>query len=78
MDEKPKLELGGDRPKDSLADDRLGHAAFARALARSMAAMVPRDGIVLAINGPWGSSKTSAANMVVDALSEIESPLPPE
>ena len=78
MDEKPKLELGGDRPKDSLADDRLGHAAFARALARSIAAMVPRDGIVLAINGPWGSGKTSAANMVVDALSEIESPLPPE
>ncbi len=71
MDKKPNVNLSGDRPKDRLADDRLGHAAFARALSHSIASMKQHDGIVLAINGPWGSGKTSAANMVVDALSEI-------
>jgi predicted KAP-like P-loop ATPase len=66
------FRLSGDRPKERIADDRLGYASFARAFARSIAELAPTDGIVLAINGPWGSGKTSAANMVVEALSELE------
>ena len=44
---------------------------FARALATSILRMVPRDGFVMAVHGPWGSGKTSAVNMAVDALEQI-------
>lgn len=65
-----RLQLSGDRPKEHLADDRLGYANFAQALARSIAALAPTEGIVLAVNGPWGSGKTTAVNMIVEALAD--------
>lgn len=64
--------LSGDRPKDTVAEDRLGYAGFAKALARSIKLASPRDGMVLAVHGPWGSGKTSAVNMTVDALATLE------
>ena len=66
--------LSGDRPKETLAEDRLGFAGFAGALAQSIARMTPRDGMVLAVHGPWGSGKTSAVNMALDALANMEPP----
>jgi predicted KAP-like P-loop ATPase len=66
------LRLSGDRPKEHIADDRLGYASFARALARSIVELTPTDGLVLAVNGSWGSGKTTAVNMVVEALAELE------
>jgi predicted KAP-like P-loop ATPase len=65
-------ELDGDRPKQHLSEDRLGYAAFSRALAHAVHDMVPKDGIVLAINGPWGSGKTSAVNMALEALRKLQ------
>lgn len=64
--------LSGDRPKDRVVEDRLGYAGFATALARSIKLASPRDGMVLAVHGPWGSGKTSAVNMTVDALATLE------
>jgi predicted KAP-like P-loop ATPase len=37
-------------------------------LADSIAGLAPTEGIVLAINGPWGSGKTTAVNRIVEAL----------
>ena len=34
--------------------------------------MAPSEGIVLAINGPWGSGKTSAVNMALEALEDLQ------
>ncbi|HYD43816.1 MAG TPA: P-loop NTPase fold protein [Phenylobacterium sp.] len=68
----PATILSGDRPKERLADDRLGFGGFARALAQSIARLAPRDGVVLAVHGPWGSGKTSAVNMAMDALADLE------
>lgn len=65
-------QLSGDRPKEKIAEDRLGYASFAKALALSIYSMAPTDGLVLAIHGPWGSGKTSAVNMTVDALTELQ------
>ncbi|MCB1884563.1 MAG: AAA family ATPase [Geminicoccaceae bacterium] len=62
--------LGSDQPKDRLVDDRLGYANFARAVAGSIASLNTTGGIVFAVHGPWGSGKTSAVNMAVDALEE--------
>jgi hypothetical protein len=63
--------LSGDRPKRLLSEDALGYGGFARALATSILRMVPRDGFVMAVHGPWGSGKTSAVNMAVDALEQM-------
>lgn len=63
-----RLQLSGDRPKEHLTDDRLGYANFAQSLAHSIAGLAPTDGIVLALNGAWGSGKTTAVNMIVEAL----------
>lgn len=65
-------QLDGDRPAKGLADDRLGYASFSRAMARAIHSMVPREGIVLSVNGAWGSGKTSAINMMVEALRELQ------
>lgn len=62
--------IGGDRPKEHISDDKLGYAAFARAIARSIVGIRSDEGIVLAIHGSWGSGKTSAVNMLVEALEE--------
>jgi len=65
-------ELDADRPRQALAEDLLGYAPFSRAIAASIRSMSAQDGIVLAINGQWGSGKTSAANMVHDAIEKSQ------
>jgi predicted KAP-like P-loop ATPase len=71
-----RLRLSGDRPKEHLADDRLGYARFAQSLARSIADLAPTEGIVLAVNGPWGSGKTTAVNMIVEAVGALQRSAP--
>src|ERR1700722_480689 len=66
-----RLQLSGDRPKEHLAEDRLGYANFARSLARSIAGLASTEGVVLAVNGVWGSGKTTAVNMIVEALGDL-------
>lgn len=62
------MVLSADRPRETLAQDRLGYAPFARAIAKAIRSTRSPDGLVFAIHGPWGSGKTSAVNMVVEAL----------
>lgn len=76
--EDDRLRLTGDRPKQHLADDRLGYANFAQSLARSIADLAPTDGIVLAVNGPWGSGKTTAVNMIEEALGAMQQSVAPD
>ncbi len=64
-------QLDSDRPRTSIADDRLGFEAFARAVARSLHGLAPVDGFVAAIHGAWGSGKTSAVNMTLEALEQL-------
>lgn len=72
VDITPEGRMEGDRPRERLGEDRLGYANFARAVAKAVISMAPRDGTVLAIHGPWGSGKTSAVNMIVDAVDEAQ------
>jgi KAP family P-loop domain len=71
-----RLPLSGDRPKEHLADDRLDYANFAQSLARSIAGLAPTEGIVLAVNGAWGSGKTTAVNMIVEGLADLQKTAP--
>lgn len=65
--------LHSDRPINRPADDLFGRADFALSLARSIDRMqVARDGFVIAIQGEWGSGKTSVIELVRRYLLHIE------
>ncbi len=54
-----------DRPATNPeTDDTLGHAPFARNLARNIARFSPSDGMVLGLYGAWGSGKSTVLNFV--------------
>ncbi len=55
--------LSGDKPISSEKDDILGFAPFADALAISLTEMAPEEGIVISIEGAWGTGKTSAIEL---------------
>jgi len=63
-----------DRPgTNPETDDALGHAPFARNLARNIARFSPSDGMVLGLYGAWGSGKSTVLNFVEFFLREEES-----
>lgn len=59
-----------DQPISIPAEDRFGIDPFARALATSIRKLHAPLGPVLALNGPWGSGKSSAVNLVRHHLSD--------
>lgn len=65
-------EVTADRPRTRLEEDELGYRDFAEAIAAGLASRAGDDGLVIAVHGKWGSGKTSAVNMVVDALARRE------
>jgi predicted KAP-like P-loop ATPase len=58
-----RARLQSDRPIKSEAEDVLGFSGFANALALSLAEMAPEDGLVISVEGEWGSGKTSAIEL---------------
>jgi predicted KAP-like P-loop ATPase len=56
-------KLVSDRPIKSEEEDVLGFTSFADALAKSLAEMAPDDGLVISVQGEWGSGKTSAIEL---------------
>jgi predicted KAP-like P-loop ATPase len=61
---QPCCTLSPDKPLIDPRDDQLGYAPFAQHLALSLIRMVPADGFVVAIYGPWGSGKTTLLNFL--------------
>lgn len=61
-------ELTGDRPLSDVSQDRLGFGPIAANLAASLLAQTTRQGLVVGIEGPWGSGKSSILNLVADHL----------
>ncbi len=59
-----------DRPIAQPADDRFGIDPFAQALAASIRKIKAPEGTVIALNGPWGSGKSSAVNLILHHLKE--------
>ena len=53
-----------DKPISDPSEDRFGIDPFAKALATSPEKMQAPEGTVVALNGPWGSGKSSAVNLV--------------
>jgi predicted KAP-like P-loop ATPase len=64
----PVVAFSGDIPLINPADDKLNYAPFSKLLAQSVAGMCPKECIVMAINGPWGSGKSTVLNFVLHYL----------
>jgi predicted KAP-like P-loop ATPase len=59
-----------DRPITEPVQDRFGIDPFAQALAVSIRKIKAPEGTVIAFNGPWGSGKSSAVNLVLHHLKD--------
>jgi predicted KAP-like P-loop ATPase len=64
LPKKHYCTLSADKPLIEPQEDQLGYALFARHLAFSLTRMVPAEGFVVAIYGPWGSGKTTLLNFL--------------
>lgn len=72
------VDLSGDKALEDAAGDRLGFAATAAAIASALLRQSVIDGLVVGIEGRWGSGKSSLVNMMVDALRTAGSASAPE
>ncbi|AWM00047.1 KAP family P-loop NTPase fold protein [Bradyrhizobium amphicarpaeae] len=59
-----------DRPIAEPAQDRFGIDPFAQVLAKSICKINSPEGTVIALNGPWGSGKSSAVNLILHHLKD--------
>lgn len=59
-----------DQPISIPSEDRFGVDPFAAALAKSILKIKSPTGSVIALNGPWGSGKSSALNLIRHHLEE--------
>jgi predicted KAP-like P-loop ATPase len=59
-----------DKPISEPSEDRFGINPFARALALSIRRLASPEGTVVALNGPWGSGKSSAVNLILHHLKD--------
>lgn len=60
-----------DQPISAPSEDRFGVDPFARAIAGSIQKLQSPNGSVIALNGPWGSGKSSAVNLIRHHLDAV-------
>lgn len=58
------LKFVADKPLSRPEEDLLGHSNFAKTIAKGILEMTPPEGLVISINGDWGSGKTSVLNLI--------------
>ncbi|MBH1801659.1 hypothetical protein I5T93_01630 [Stenotrophomonas maltophilia] len=66
-----ETKLNPDRalqPGSAIASDKLGRRPFAEAAIRALRGVSRADGYVLAVEGQWGTGKSSALSMIQDLL----------
>ena len=61
-----------DKPISEPSEDRFGVDPFAKALAVSIGKMASPEGTVIALNGPRGSGKSSAVNLILHHLKDVD------
>lgn len=65
-----RSSLSADSPLKHPDEDELGYARFAEQLARAVVRMAPNDGLVISINGSWGSGKSTVLNFMLHYLEQ--------
>lgn len=68
-----KLSYFNDSPIEGADDDRYGVTGFADSIAKSITRMHKPVGTTIALNGPWGSGKSSVVNLIRAALAQSAS-----
>jgi predicted KAP-like P-loop ATPase len=63
-----------DSPIEREEDDQYGIAPFARVIATSLLKIEDPIGSTIAVNGPWGSGKSSAVNLIRSELDRLNDP----
>lgn len=63
-DAPAQSHLNADRPVVAPDDDAFGYYPFAKTLAEAIRKTPSPSGIVMALNGPWGSGKSSLLNLI--------------
>ncbi len=58
------LNLSTDQPLSNPKFDKLGYSKFAQNLSESILNMNPENGLVISLNGPWGSGKSTILNFI--------------
>ena len=61
-----------DSPIETADDDRYGIVPFAQSLAKSIRSIKAPVGTTIALNGPWGSGKSSAVNLIRGELEKAQ------
>jgi hypothetical protein len=70
-------EFGSDRPVAGKDGDLLGYWPIAQRLANAIVSESAKSGLVIGIEGAWGSGKSSLVNLAVEALNDQkELPVP--
>lgn len=64
-------ELGSDLPLEDPADDAYGYAPFASRLATAIVDNKSPKGLVIAVDGKWGSGKSSLLNFIKHDLKKL-------
>jgi predicted KAP-like P-loop ATPase len=59
-----------DSPIETAEDDRYGITPLANSIAKSILSIKQPIGTTIALNGPWGSGKSSALNLIRTALQD--------
>lgn len=62
------MTVSSDLPIERPDEDLFGLDPFAKAIAKSIEKTAAPSGAVLAVNGPWGSGKSSAVNLILHHL----------
>lgn len=68
--------MSGDRPLGEGDDDRLGFAFLAERLARALTGQASPAGMVVGVEGAWGSGKSSLMYLTLKALRATTTPKP--
>jgi len=64
--------VSADKPLVDPADDAFDYAPYAKSIALNIQALTKSTGLVIAINGTWGSGKTTMVNFVTHYLNQLK------
>jgi|APEBP8051072266_1049373.scaffolds.fasta_scaffold02730_4 Cdc6-like AAA superfamily ATPase len=66
--QKYKYKFRGDSPIELESDDFLSREGFSQHLSDALCSWMGKESLVVALNGPWGSGKTSIINLMVEII----------
>jgi predicted KAP-like P-loop ATPase len=77
MTDEPNHSIKGDRALGTGDEDRLGFRDVAKRIAVSLVDRATEDGLVVGLEGPWGSGKSSLLFLIDDELEKLPENIKP-